>query len=368
MVSQVKKGIPLLILLLITLGIFSFAFQKAKGKIGVDFTQNLPQVAQPAVTKIPSLALSTRTKSIFVPYWSVTGETIETEVYDSVIYFGVAASTDGINVKDQGFSRLESFAKNASSTTTFLTLRMIDRETTLAILKDKNAQAAVINQTIALAKEHRFTGIVLDLELSALPFDSLVKQVTTFTTDFSEEVKQSDLQFVMTVYGDTFYRIRPFDIKALAKTVPTFYVMAYDFHKSGGNPGPNFPLTGRKTYGYDFETMLTQFLVHIPPERLNIIYGMFGYDWVVDEKGNAQSQGEAKSLLVIKNSIVGKCEVLRCQMHRDSSSAEMTISYTASDGKKHIVWYEDEISVGKKEELARRFGVGTSSFWAYSFF
>lgn len=362
-----KKGIPLLILLLIILGV-SFAFQKAKGKIGGDFTGNLPQVAVPQQSVTPPSKVTTRTKSIFVPYWSVTGEEIDTTGYDSVIYFGIAASKEGIDEKDQGFRRLKTFTENVSSSRTFLTLRMIDRETTLAILKDKKAQEAVVAQTLSLAKEHGFTGVVLDLELSALPFDSLIKQITTFTTGFSEEAKRSDLQFVMTVYGDTYYRIRPFDIATLAKHVDSFLVMAYDFHKAGGNPGPNFPLNGKTTYGYDFETMLSHFLAYVPAERLGIIYGMFGYDWIVDEEGKVQGPGEAKSLLVIRNSIIAKCEVLLCQMHRDTKSSEMTITYTSIDGKKHVVWYEDEVSVKKKEELAGRLGVGTSSFWAYSFF
>lgn len=362
-----KKGILFLILLVI-LAIFFFALQKIKGKISDDFTQHLPSVAGTEPSAIPKRAVATTSESIFVPYWALTSDQLEFDSYDQVIYFGVAAGKDGIDEDDEGFRRLEEFTQRASSTEKLLTLRMIERDTTLAILKDKAVQARLIAQTLDLAGKHGFSGVVLDLELSALPFDSLVKQISDFTILFSEETKKSDLQFVMTVYGDTFYRVRPFDIASLSKHVDSFLVMSYDFHKSGGSPGPNFPLGGKTTYGYDFETMLTHFLAYVPPERIGIIFGMYGYDWIVNDEGKATGKGESMSLLEIKNTIVKRCEVLACQIRRDTVSSETNIRYRDEDGRMHIVWYEDEASVKKKEDLARRFGIGTFSFWAYSFF
>ena len=77
-------------------------------------------------------------------------------------------------------------------------------------------------------------------------------------------------------------------------------IMAYDFHKVKGNPGPNFPLNGKETYGYDLQKMTDDFLQFVPPEKLTIIFGLFGYDWVIDDKNNALQSGEALSYLQIK--------------------------------------------------------------------
>lgn len=362
-----KKSFLLLILLAV-LGVSFFVFQSIKEKIRDDFTRQLPSVVSTKPRIIPNRTAVATSESIFVPYWVLSGSQLDLESFDQVIYFGVAANKDGIDEDDEGFRQLESFTQSASSTEKLLTLRMLERDATLAILKDKVVQEKLIAQTFDLVEEHDFSGVVLDLELTALPFDSLVKQISDFTIHFSEEAKSRDVQFAMTVYGDTFYRVRPFDIASLSKHVDSFLIMSYDFHKSGGNPGPNFPLGGKATYGYDFETMLGHFLAYVPPERLGIIYGMYGYDWMVNDEGKATGQGVSMSLLEINNTIVKRCDVLACTIRRDTASSETNIRYKDEDDQMHIVWYEDEVSVEKKEAVARRFGIGTFSFWAYSFF
>src|SRR5207249_3980016 len=123
-----------------------------------------------------------------------------------------------------------------------------------------NAQEKVITQAIKLSKDNSFKGIVLDLEITAIPFDSLIKQVNIFTNSFYKAAKKNALSFSITLYGDTFYRIRPFDVKTLVQNSNNIMIMAYDFHKVKGNPGPNFPLNGKETYGYDLQKMTDDFL------------------------------------------------------------------------------------------------------------
>ncbi|MDP3941549.1 MAG: glycosyl hydrolase family 18 protein, partial [bacterium] len=221
---------------------------------------------------------------------------------------------------------------------------------------------------VTTAKEYGFSGVVLDLELSALPFDSLVKQVSSFAEAFAKDTSQNNLDFAMILYGDTFYRVRPFDLKTLAKIVPSFYVMAYDFHKAGGNPGPNFPFSGKETYGYDYQTMVDNFLEYVSPEKLTIIYGMYGYDWEIGNNGKAVGDGQAKSLLQIKTSIIDRCEMLRCKITHDTDASETTLTYTDNEHKKHVVWFEDEQSLKKKETFAKTMGISKFSYWAYSYF
>ena len=365
----VKKGIPLVIAFTLLSLCIVVVFQIVKGKIGADFTRNLPALAEPTSVVTNALPSSSVKKNIFVPYWAIIkGKSLNLEEYDTVLYFGVAVDKNGIDVKDPGYINLPVFSESVVSHKSYLVVRMTDRETALAVLRDKEAQRNIVQQSIALAEEHGFEGVVLDLEVTALPFDSLIKQITGFALYFSEEVEKHELHSGMTVYGDTFYRIRPFAISAIAKDVETLYIMAYDFHKAGGNPGPNFPLLGKEKYGYDFKTMLSQFLESVPPEKLSVIYGMYGYDWIVDDSGNVLGTGEALSLLQIESTLLKACEKLSCEIVRDADASEMRIRYAADDGAKHVVWYEDIVSVAAKERTARMMGIGSSSFWAYSFF
>lgn len=363
-----KKGIPLLILLLVFIAVSFVIVQAVKLRINRDFTERLPEVTDPQITAVPTASDAAVEKSIFVPYWTISKKTILPED-STLIYFGISPTLNGVDEEEQGYKNIPAFSRvSTNASRSLLALRMLNREDALAILKNAASQDMVIDQTLAVAKENSFSGVVLDLELTALPFDSLVKQITQFVEKFDTKAKAQDLRFSMTMYGDAFYRVRPFDIRALSRHVDSFYVMAYDFHKAGGNPGPNFPISGKETYGYDFASMLTQFRGAVSPEKLAVTYGMFGYDWLVDENEKAVSSGTPLSLKEIQSTILAQCKLLNCQTARDEASSEMKVQYTDSHGKRHVVWFEDDHSVARKEQLAKKMGVSRFSFWAYSYF
>ncbi len=307
--------------------------------------------------------------SLFVPYWSLPDNPQSFSDYTELLYFGVASGKDGINTNESGFLGLADFVAGVPvATEKLLVLRMLDSKENFEILKDHKKQTKIINETIHIAKEHGFSGIVLDLELSALPFDSLIKQINYFNNSFYNSSRSKDLEYRITVYGDTYYRIRPFDIKTLAHSSDGIMVMAYDFHKSGGNPGPNFPLKGKDKYGYSYEELIDKLLTEVPVNKIGVIFGLYGYDWHVDEKNIAQSLGRPMSYLEIKNSILPDCQILSCKVFKDPLSAETQITYISTDGDKHIIWFEDMESVSKKQEYLKSKGIRAFSLWAHSYF
>lgn len=306
---------------------------------------------------------------LFVPYWTVASGTLADEAYDDLIYFGVSPTKNGLNTKETGYLRLEQFTNAANpESQTHLTLRMLDSTINFAILENKPNQKKIIAETISLAKQHNFDGIILNLELSALPFDSLIQQINSFTKDFYTTAKKQNMQFSITVYGDTFYRIRPFEVKTLAQSADMVFIMAYDFHKAKGNPGPNFPLGGKETYGYDYETLLDHFIPTVPPEKLNVIFGLYGYDWEVDTKNIAQKIGKPLSYAEIQQTIVDNCDALQCRIQRDPLSSETMIRYLDEENIRHTVWFEDTESAAKKQSYLKSKGISNFSFWAYSYF
>ena len=307
-------------------------------------------------------------KSIFVPYWAL-GDSQDIDKYNELIYFGIKPDEDSINNNDEGFRQLAQFDSIVhKDQKKFLTLRMLDSKNNFTILADERKQKRIIDETITIAKKHNFHGIILDLELSALPFQSVLNQINSFTKTFSTESKKNTLAFGMTLYGDTFYRIRPFDVKNIAQSVDFVMIMAYDLHKAGGNPGPNFPLSGKEVYGYDYSGLVDNFSSEVPKEKIIVIFGMFGYDWTVDEKNISQQIAKPRSYLDITNSIVNKCAILKCKISRDTLSGETKIQYTAEDNSKHVVWYEDMKSTTEKQQYLQKKGISNFSYWAYSYF
>lgn len=341
-------------------------------------------------------------KSIFVPQWQL-GQLNQLEGYERLIYFGSEAGLEDFIKKTQE-------VKNQSLWFTYKINEIPPLDNWDKITQEK----------IILLQRFNFEGIVLDLEVSGLPTEQKVTEINNFVEDFFRKIKEAGFKTAVAVYGDTFFRKRPYDLKFISGLTSEVMIMAYDFSKSYGEPGPNFPFEGKQKYGYDFKTMIDDFLKWVPKEKLSVIFGMYGYDWQVDEKKRPISQAKALTLNQIKEKFlegfilsrsrqnepplsvtsfqrlsknvtppqfktikdkekdVINCRLENCLIKRDDLSKEVEINYVNSSPKPdeegiyrldyHIVWFEDEKSVEIKSGYLKEKGIEKIVFWAFSYF
>ena len=360
--STMKKVFLILVLLFLALlGIFILV----KQKVAHDLSQPIiPSAPSPTPTLVVSDGKETT--SIFVPYWGLDTDT--SEVYDRYLYFGITVDEFGI-ANEIGKERIPDFLEVVpDSSESLLTVRMVDSTINTKVLRNLSLQKTIIKESIAEAKRYGFSGIVLDLEVNALPFNAIVSQITDFTQSFRKQVQSEQLTFGVAIYGDAFYRARPFEVQSLAKDVDDLYVMAYDFHKSRGNPGPNFPLEGKSEYGYDYDELVEDFLGAVDPDIITVVFGMYGYDWEIDSSGNPISYGKARTLNEITSTLLSDCPYRSCTITRDVDSSETQIIYTDNTDTQHIVWFEDRESSKKKSDFLKGRGISNIGFWAYSYY
>lgn len=358
------KRILVFVLIILVTGFILLRVVRAK--VGHDLSQ---PVYQPAETPVPTVTINHLQKtstSLFVPDWAL--DTVS-ENFDQYIYFGITPTSSGIDKNDIGVKNISTFLAGVpQGKQTLLALEMTDSENNASILQNKTIQKKIITQTVSIAKSNGFSGIVLDLEMSGIPFSSLVDEINEFDNMLDEQAKEQGLQFDITLYGDTFYRLRPFDVKTIASHIDMVLIMAYDFHKAGSSPGPNFPLSGSAVYGYDMGQMADDFLQVVPNQKLGVIFGLFGYDWPVNNQGAAIGQGQPLTDIQIQNKFLNNCQFKNCHIKRDPVSSETEILYTDDNNQKHIVWFEDMQSVTTKEHYLQKRGIGNFSFWANSYF
>lgn len=361
-----KKALIASLVLLIFLSGALFLSSQIKQKIFRDFSADVISNQLSSPTPYEKIVPSGKEKtSEFVPYWTMSSG-IDSEA-DSLIYFGVSPNIDGINIEDEGYRLLPRFLDLTEEREKHLAIRMLDQDTSTQILESSQIQDRVIAGSIDLAKEKNFDGIVIDLEYKALPFDSVIKGINSFFTKFSREAKKNNLKFSVLIYGDSFFRVRPYDVKHIGEESDEVMIMAYDFHKAGGNPGPNFPLDGQDEYGYSFKEMVSDFLSVIPPEKITVVFGMFGYDWRVDEKNVSLGSATALSLAQMQQRFVNGCKFSNCALTRDEDSKELVATYTDGE-EKHTVWFEDIESSDAKKTFLRERGINSFSYWAHSYF
>ncbi len=364
------KKILIILILLGSVIVFFYLKNNKKENVGPNQGKTVTHLSDAEPSKSPI-----RLKSLFVPSWSINEASISAD-YDRYIYFAVTATKDGVTKSDDGYKKIDKFMSSVpSGKKKYITLRIVDEEAANYLLQNADLQNKITQETIDIVKNNQFEGIVLDLELSNFINPDIPQQIDNFVQSFYLSAKKYYIPFFLTIYGDTFYRKRPFDLKFLSKNSDEIMIMAYDLHKSGGEPGPNFQLSGKASYGYDFKSMLEDFSSIVPKDKLTVIFGMFGYDWTVDENKLPIKPAEALSLNDIRKKFLGKCVWQDCVVKRDKISSETEVDYVISEVKDdygylnyHVVWFEDEESVRAKTDYLQDQGVGSIAYWANGYF
>lgn len=351
-----RKLILAIILILFLIAGFFFIKNEPKGKV--------LKVSQTIVPTENISSLSPKEAYLFVPYWTLDSDLSINQ--NRLIYFGITGGREGIDTEEPGYKNLEKFMEYKNKEPSYLAVRMLETDSNFDILKDKVVQEKIIAETVRLAEANNFTGIILDFETQGLPFESLLKDITSINTLFKTRAHAKGLTFGTLLFGDTFYRVRPYDVEAIGKSADRVYIMAYDFSKSKGDPGPNFPLQEKEIYGYDFKTMAADFLKVVPRDKLTIIFGMFGYDWKIDEKGRGSGVAESKTTLQMERTLTRCISDNTCK-EENANSLGTKIKY--KDGSEnHIVWFENSESVSEKIKYLYSIGLNSIGYWAYSFF
>lgn len=360
----------LLFLVIFCVGFWvAISFSKPKVKAPQVETSNNSVVENP-------IQLGEPKTSIFVPYWSLSESDAAfssppsiNRPIDTAIYFSVSATTSGINKTNTGYSNLQEFVSRSTNTpNTLLAISMVDDDINSSVLESSAAQERIISQAVTIAKDNGFDGIILDLEVGGFAGKEVNTQILTFTKRASEMVKKNNLSFAMTLYGDSFYRNRPYSIELLSPYVDQFYIMAYDLHKLWGTPGPNFPAKGSDIFGYDMQTMIRDMLKFTTRNKITVIFGLYGHDWMVDEQKRPFTAAKTLTQSQIQKKFIDSCVMKNCIIKRNPYALETEINYIDEEAHYHIVWFEDAQSVSQKIGLLKENGINSVSYWAYSYY
>lgn len=363
---MMKIGIAVLIVILICIGVYQFFSQPYIQEVPTKSEKIL--LASPKIEVPPLSILSMPSRYIFIPYWNPSIDKNTYEKYDRFIYFGITADETGTLVEDNGYVAIADFQNSTQGKEQLLTVRLLDSDINNKLLQDADAQKKLVKETIDVVNSHNFDGVVLDLEMSVLPLSEVQNNITLFVQRFSQAVHENNMTFSMTIYGDVYYRGRPYDIKQIGNYVDEILIMAYDFHKSRGEPGPNFPFNGRSTYGYDFEAMISDFSKDIPLKNLSVVMGMYGYDWILGPQGKPLKSAKALSLSDIRELAEPTCKLGQCKTKVNSETKESSITYIDEEGYNHEIWYENEASVEIKEKFLLKNGIDKIGYWVYGYF
>lgn len=304
---------------------------------------------------------------IFVPYWTFS-QNIDVVDYNNVIYFGITITKNGVDTSDEGYQKLSAFSDLVGNKKRkYLTLRIMGSDANRELLENHNLQKKIGNQSARIAKDFGFDGVVIDFETSAFGFASTEEKITELYRNLQTEIKNLDLEFIVVLFGDTYYRARPYNVKDISSISDKVIIMAYDFHKARLNPGPNFSFSDSKKYGYDFMEMTNDFIRDISFKKIIITLGYFGYDWKLDDGGTSIEIAESLSLNQINSRFLKDCLFDNCRVEVNEDM-ESYVLYEDNDSFNHEVWFESNESAEKKVDFLNNIGIKKIGSWAYSYY
>jgi spore germination protein YaaH len=136
------------------------------------------------------------------------------------------------------------------------------------------------------------------------------------------------------------------DYKAIGKAADRVRIMAYDYHYSGGEPGPIAPLSWVRNI-LEFSTK------EIPPQKIWLGIGAYGIDW-----------GPGKDRELTYTGATALAAKYQAVPQWDPDWSETWFTYTEeSTLSQRTVWFQESQSFQKRWEFCKKFKIGGVSIW-----
>lgn len=222
------------------------------------------------------------------------------------------------------------------------------------VLNTPDVQQRLIDNMINYATSDGYGGINVDFE-GVLPADR--NAFVMFLQALQQRTQAAGLNLSIAVPAktdDTVPWVRGYDYAAIGAIVDQFFIMAYDWHYAGSEPGPTAPIQDViATVNYAASVM----------DRNKIIMGtpFYGYDWPIPF--SSQNPGRAITYQAAVNLAMSE------QVPINYSTADQAayFYYTDDSGQNRVVWFEDVRSLFEKAQIVYNSRIGGIGTWQLNF-
>ncbi len=135
------------------------------------------------------------------------------------------------------------------------------------------------------------------------------------------------------------------NLKAFAQVTDKVFLMAYDEHENNGGPGP---IASQRW----FARMVADSARGIPPSKLVVALGSYGYDWQAGKNGEPVDVEEAWQ----------RARDSGARPTWDKASGNMSFAYQDGDAR-HQLWMLDAATFYNQTAFLQRAGVNSVALW-----
>lgn len=236
-----------------------------------------------------------------------------------------------------------------------LTNGNFDKETAHAILTDPAVQDRAVAAMIQKADELGTAGIQIDFE--NIP-DGDRDAYTAFLRRLADELHARKMTLSVAAAAKTRDTRTGWggatDYGAIGQIADQIYIMAYDEHWRGGEPGPVASL------GWT-ERVIRYATGVMPAQKIILGIPFYGYEWTAEPRGDAKGNKAYGSPRLQR-----RAEEFGARVTWDPVAGENVATFKTDEGER-IAWYPDERSVDAKLRLAYQYNLKGVSLWRLGF-
>lgn len=239
------------------------------------------------------------------------------------------------------------------------------------ILRDQQRRAAHARALADVVDRFNLDG--LDLDYESINFGSSSARTTVrnkypaLLRDLDDRLNRMGALTSVTVAARTAAsdpNWRVFDYAALGRQADRVRIMTYDFHWSGGKPGPIAP----KHWVRDVASYASR---AIAPRKISLGMPAYGRDWFVKTvSGTCPSSARSTVSRTTRQMGAFAKKIGKTPRWREKATSQrFTYVRTYSSGglkcrAKRVVWFDDARSLKAKTPLVDRYGLRGVAIWA----
>lgn len=242
---------------------------------------------------------------------------------------------------------------NSSMVITNLEGPSFSSELVKIILNVQAVQRKLIDEIINIATKNGFQDIHFDFEF-ILPEDR--DAYKEFLQKMRERTSQHGLLLSTALAPKTsstqmglLYEAH--DYRVHGEITDFSIIMTYEWGYSAGPPLPVSPIN-------EVERVLTYALTEMPAEKIIMGQNLYGYDWTlpfVQGESFARALSPQQAIqLALENNVA---------ISYDETAQAPFFEYVDTDGREHIVWFEDARSIQAKFNLIKELGILGIAYW-----
>ncbi|MCM3635027.1 MULTISPECIES: glycosyl hydrolase family 18 protein [Paenibacillus] len=141
------------------------------------------------------------------------------------------------------------------------------------------------------------------------------------------------------------------DYRAHGEIVDFVIIMTYEWGWTGGPPRAVAPLN-------EVAKVISYALTEIPANKIMMGIPLYGYHWTLPFV-----EGESRAAALSTNAAINLARERKAAIEYDNTAQSPHFSFYDTEGKQHIVWFEDARSLQAKFNLVKQYGLRGVSYW-----